>query len=334
MIGPNADDARNQLGDYTSIRILQEIVTVLGGIRAKVSGKTKVLYARGCDITGDARDGFAEARQAAKGAEVAVVVVGERERMARAGGTNGEGRDIASLDLTGPQEDLIRAVQETGTPTVVVLINGRPLSIRWTAEHVPAIVEAWLPGERGGHAVADVLFGDYNPSGRLPITVPRHAGQLPITYDYKPSREGGRGGMRGYVDVSGTPLYPFGHGLSYTKFDYRNLAIEPRETTAAAGVGVTLQVANTGAREGEETVQLYVRDLVSSVTRPVQQLRGFRKVRLKPGEEQAVEFRLSSEDLAFLDQDLKPVVEPGTFEIMVGASSRDIRARGRFEVKP
>lgn len=334
VIGPNADDARNQLGDYTSRAILQEIVTVLGGIRAKVSPKTSVVYARGCDITGDARDGFAEALAAAKGADVAVVVAGERERMAPAGGTDGEGRDVASLDLSGPQEELIRAIHETGTPTVVVLINGRPLSIRWTAEHVPAIVEAWLPGERGGHAVADVLFGDYNPTGRLPLTFPRHAGQLPFTYDFKPTRSPGNdSGMRGYVDMSGTALFAFGYGLSYTKFDYRELTIDPRETGPAADVGVTVKVANTGSREGEETVQLYVRDLVTSVTRPVQRLRGFQKVRLNPGEQKTVSFRLAAADLTFLDRDMKPVVEPGVFEVMVGSSSRDIRVRGRFEVK-
>jgi beta-glucosidase len=336
VIGPNADDARNQLGDYTSQAILQEIVTVLGGIRAKVSRTVKVLHARGCEITGDARDDFAEALQAARNADVAIVVVGERERMARAGGTDGEGRDVASLDLTGPQEELIRAVFETGTPTVVVLINGRPLSIRWTAEHVPAIVEAWLPGERGGHAVADVLFGDYNPSGRLPVTVPRHAGQVPITYDMKPSRgrwSDSRFNMSRYVDMSGTPLYPFGHGFSYTRFEYRNLAVAPPEIGPAGSVAVTVEIANAGPREGEETVQLYLRDLVSSVTRPVQALRGFQKARLKPGERRTLKFRLDAGELAFLDRDLKPVVEPGTLEIMVGASSRDIRARGRFEVK-
>jgi beta-glucosidase len=336
VIGPNADDARNQLGDYTSQAIPQEIVTVLGGIRAKVARTAKVLHARGCDITGTARDGFAEALQAARNAEVAVVVVGERERMAAAGGTDGEGRDVASLDLSGPQEELIRAVYETGTPTVVVLINGRPLSIRWTAEHVPAIVEAWLPGEQGGHAVADVLFGDCNPSGRLPVTVPRHAGQVPITYDMKPSRgrwRDGRLSTARYVDMSGTPLYPFGHGLGYTSFEYRNLVVEPREMGPAGSVAAVVEIANTGSREGEETVQFYVRDLVSSVTRPAQMLRGFQKVRLKPGERRTVKFRLDAGALAFLDRDLKPVVEPGAFEIMVGASSQDIRARGRFEVR-
>lgn len=334
VIGPNADEERNQLGDYTSMKLLQEITTVLKGIRAKVPG-AEVRYAKGCEIVGNDRSGFPAAVNAARGADVAVVVVGESDWLKR-DGTNGEGKDVASLDLTGVQEDLIRAVHETGTPTVVVLVNGRPLSTRWTAEHVPAIVEAWLPGEKGGHAVADVLFGDWNPSGRLPVTVPRHSGQLPLTYDLSAMRADWTNGklkIREYVDMDGGPLYPFGHGLSYTTFDYRNLGITPQTSSASGAIDISVEVRNTGARDGAETVQLYVRDLVASVTRPVQQLKGFEKIRLKRGESRIVRFRLASRDLAFLDRDLKPVVEPGEFEVMIGASAEDIRARGRFEIR-
>ncbi|HWQ53994.1 MAG TPA: glycoside hydrolase family 3 C-terminal domain-containing protein [Bryobacteraceae bacterium] len=334
VIGPNADDERNQLGDYTSEKLLQEITTILKGIRAKAPG-AEVRYAKGCEVTGSDRSAFPAAVKAARGADVAVVVVGENDWL-KHDGTNGENKDVASLDLTGVQEDLIRAVHETGTPTVVILVNGRPLSTRWTAEHVPAVIEAWLPGEQGGHAVADVLFGDWNPSGRLPVTVPRHAGQLPLTYDLSAMRADWTNGnlkIRKYVDMDGGPLYPFGHGLSYTTFEYRNLGIAPQQSSASGTIDISVEVRNTGARDGAETVQLYVRDLVASVTRPLQELKGFEKIRLKRGESRVIRFRLATSDLAFLDRDLKPVVEPGEFEVMVGASAQDIRARGRFEIR-
>jgi beta-glucosidase len=189
VIGPNADNPRNQLGDYTAFKVLQHVTTVLEGIKSRAERRADVVYAKGCEVLGDDRSGFAEAVEAAKHADVAIVVVGEKLTNSAEGdmtATNGERSNVASLDLTGVQEDLIKAIYETGTPTVVVLISGRPLSIRWVAEHIPAIVEAWFPGERGGEAVADVLFGDYNPSGRLSITFPRHSGQLPVYYNYVP----------------------------------------------------------------------------------------------------------------------------------------------------
>jgi beta-glucosidase len=335
VIGPNADNGRNQLGDYTSRVVTQPISTVLQGVKQKLPGAA-VRFAKGCSVFGEDRSGFAEAVKAAKGADIAIVVVGENERFAADGGSNGEGRDVASLDLSGVQEDLVRAVHATGTPVVVVLINGRPLSTRWTAEHVPAILEAWLPGEAGGTAVADVLFGDYNPSGRLAVTVPRHAGQLPMYYNSKPSRiTPKKGGVewREYVDMSGAPLYAFGHGVSYTRFQYAGLDITPNSTRPGGEVRVSAEVTNAGAREGSEVVQLYIHDEVSSMVRPVQELRGFRKVALKPGEKARVEFRLTPEELGMLDRSLQPVVEPGTFRVMLGASSQDIRLEGGFEIK-
>ena len=206
------------------------MTTILEGIRAKVEPRTRVRYVKGCDVIGDATDEIRAAAEAARKADAAVVVLGENEWHAPGkNGTDGEGFDVASLDLTGRQEELLKAVHATGTPTVLVLVNGRPLSIRWAAEHVGAIVEAWLPGERGGEAVADVLFGDHEPEGRLSITVPRHVGQLPVAYDYKPSKEYWirEGWGKRYADMSPEPLFEFGHGLSYTRFDYANLRIEP-----------------------------------------------------------------------------------------------------------
>jgi beta-glucosidase len=326
VIGPNADDVMNQLGDYSPRKILQHVTTVVEGIKGAVSPQTKVIYARACEITGADKNGFAEAVQAAKGADVAIVVVGESQHGTH---TDGESHDVASLDLSGAQEELIQAIFETGTPTVVVLINGRPLSTRWTSEHIPALVEAWEPGERGGEAVANVLFGDYNPTGRLAISVPRHSGQLPIYYNFKPSKLG-----RNYVDMPATPLYPFGYGLSYTRFEYGNLRIEPAEIHPGGEVRVTLDVKNAGQRPGVETVQLYVHETYAPVSTPVKQLRGFERVALNPGETKTVTFQLLPEDLQLLDIDMRWRVVPGDFEIMAGKSSAEIPLQGTLKVTP
>ena len=232
--------------------------------------------------------------------------------------------------MTGNQEDLIKAVSETGTPTVVVLINGRPLSIRWTAEHIPAIVEAWLPGERGGEALADILFGDYNPGGHLAITVPRHSGQLPCYYNFQPSKAEWM--RRGYADMPATPLYEFGYGLSYTRFDYSNLHVTPQQSRPEGNVKVSVDVKNAGGREGDEVVQLYIHRKTGSVATPVKQLKGFERISLRSGEVKNVAFTLTPEDLALLNVDMHWVVEPGAIEILVGASSEDIRLRGALQV--
>jgi beta-glucosidase len=329
VIGPNADDPGNQLGDYSPRKILQHVTTVVEGIKAAVSPQTKVTHVRGCDITGADKGGFDKAVKAAREADVAIVVVGESQHDTH---TDGESHDVASLDLSGVQEELIRAVFETGTPTIVVLINGRPLSTRWTSEHVPALVEAWEPGERGGEAVADVLFGNYNPDGRLAISVPRHAGQLPIYYNYKPSKADRIG--QGYVDMPATPLYPFGYGLSYTKFDYGNLRIEPAEIHPGGEAHVSLDVKNTGDRAGVDTVQLYIHEKYAPVSTPVKQLRGFERVALNQGETKTVTFKLAPEDLQLLDIDMHWKVVPGDFEIMAGKSSADITLQGILKVTP
>jgi beta-glucosidase len=337
VIGPNADDGPNQLGDYSPKVVPQHVTTVLESIKAKVAPGTRVVYARGCEVFGSDKSGFQAAVDAAKNASAAVVVVGENTRYSDNGGSDGEGRDVSSLDLTGLQEELIQAVVATGTPTVVVLINGRPLSIRWEAEHVPAIVEAWNPGERGGEAVADVLFGDYNPSGRLAITIPRSVGQLPAYYNYKPSKaywiNRGWTHMGGYVEMAGSPLYPFGHGLSYTEFQMSNLRTDPREINPGGTARVSVDVENTGKRPGVETVQLYLHERYAPVSTPVKQLRGFERVALNPGEKKTVTFTIGREDLQLLDPNMHWTVVPGTFDIMVGKSSADIALKGALEVK-
>jgi beta-glucosidase len=337
VIGPNADNARNQLGDYVAHVVLQGVTTVLEGLRAKVDPRTRVKYVKGCDVIGSGTDEIAAAVSAARAARVAIVVLGENEWQAPGKtGTDGEGFDVASLDLTGRQEELLQAVHATGTPTVLVLVNGRPLSIRWAAEHVPAIMEAWLPGERGGEAVADVLFGDHEPEGRLPITVPRHVGQLPVAYDYKPSKAYWirQGWGKPYADMSPEPLFVFGHGLSYTRFAYANLRIAPSSITRDGTVQVSADVTNVGKRAGREVAQLYLHDPVASVVVPVRRLRGFEKVSLAPGETKTVRFTLGPSDLALLDAGLHWSVEPGAFEVAVGGSSRATPLTGRFEVLP
>jgi beta-glucosidase len=341
VIGPNANSALNLLGDYSPSVVLQHVSPILDAIKVKVSSATRVVYAKGCGVNVQDKSGFQEAVLAAKNASVAIVVMGEQAR--REGETkeepptDGEGYDVASLDLTGVQEDLVRAIQATGTPTILVLVNGRPLSTRWEADHIPAIVEAWEPGERGGEAVADVLFGDYNPSGRLAITIPRHVGQLPAYYNYKPSKaywiDNGWVHTKGYVDMPGSPLYPFGYGLSYTQFQYGKLSIDPAQIDIAGNAHVTVDVENTGRRSGTETVQLYVRERFAPVSTAVKQLRAFDRVSLEPGEQKTVTFTLTSEDLKLLDGDMHWVVVPGTIDIMIGRSSADIAVQGTLTVQ-
>jgi len=339
VIGPDADNGWAQLGDYSPSAVPQKITTILDGIKQKVSPQANVLYAHGCDIIGGKAD-LAEAVKAAKQAQIAVVVVGENPDNAGKGNipaTDGEGSDVASFDLTGAQEDLVRAVQATGVPVVLVLVNGRPLSVRWEAENVPAIVEAWEPGERGGEAVADVLFGDYNPSGRLAITIPRSSGQLPVFYDSKPSKaywiHRGWSHNGGYVDMPGTPLYPFGFGLSYTTFRLSNLRISPNQIAEAGSVTVSVGVENTGKRAGIDTVELYLHQHTAPISLPTEQLRDFARVELEPGQTKNVQFTIRPQDLMLLDRDMLWRVAPGTFDAMIGSSSAEIALRDSFEVK-
>jgi beta-glucosidase len=360
VIGPNADSCRNLMGDYTypsnagyemvpnaengELEVVWKdesnrgdsvetpvVVSVLKGIRERVSKGTVVLTAKGCDYRGESEEGLAEAVRVAGSADVVVLVAGGKSGLLPEC-TSGEMRDRAELGLPGVQETLVRAVYETGRPVVLVLVDGRPCALGWMAAKLPAILEAWLPGEEGGRAVADVLFGEYNPGGKLPVSFPEKPGQIPAYYGHKPS--GRRSSAWGdYADGSPRPLFEFGHGLSYTTFAFRRLSIAPEVVSAEGGVSIAVDVENTGKRAGDEVVQLYVNDVVASVTRPVKELRGFRRIHLAPGEKRTIEFGLAAGDMALYDRNMKHVVEPGVFKIMVGRSSADILLEGEFRVQ-
>jgi beta-glucosidase len=328
VIGPNAD--RGLLGGYSGVP--KHNVTVLDGIKAKAGKKVKVLYSGGCKITiggswnqdevvasdpVEDRKAIAEAVKVAKKADVIVLAIGGNEQTSReAWGLNHMG-DRTSLDLIGRQEELVKAMVALGKPIVVFLFNGRPLSINYVAENVPVIYECWYLGQETGHAVADVLFGNYNPGGKMPISVPRSVGHLPVFYNYKPSAR------RGYLFDDVSPLYAFGYGLSYTTFAIENPRLTKKKIRTDGSTQVQVDVTNTGKRAGTEVVQLYIRDVVSSATRPVKELKSFKKVWLKPGERATVTLDITPRSLAFFDANMKYVVEPGDFVVMVGSSSRD-----------
>lgn len=328
VIGPLADDAQAMLGSWSAGGRAQDAVTVLAGIRQAVSPRTRVLHAKGADYDGADTSGFAEAVRIARQADAAILLLGEHPSM------SAEARSRSSLDLPGVQQLLAQQVRATGTPAVVVLMNGRPLSIRWLADSISAVIEAWYPGVQAGPAIADVLFGDHSPSGKLPVTVPRTVGQVPIFYNHKntgrpPSAEDRYTSQ--YIDVHWTPLFPFGHGLSYTTFSYDRLRLSAPRIRAADSIIVSVDVTNTGSRAGDEVVQLYLRDDVATLTRPVKALRGFRRITLAPGERRTVTFTLDRDDLEFWGPEMKLIVEPGWFTVYVGTSSEDVR-EARFEV--
>lgn len=336
VIGPNADAPYNQLGDYTSPQQRSSIVTVLDGVRSRL-GAERVLYAPGCRIRGDSREGFEAALACAEQADTVVMVLGGSSARDFGEGTIdlktgaskvtehawsdmdcGEGIDRISLALSGVQLELAQEIHKLGKPLVVVYINGRPVSEPWIEEHADAILEAWYPGQEGGHAVADILFGAVNPSGRLTISWPKDAGQLPVYYNGKRSR-----GKR-YLEADSQPRYPFGFGLSYTSFSYSDLKVEPQVITADETAKVTVRVKNTGELAGAEVVQLYISDVASKVSRPAKELKGFRKITLSPGESQIVEFVVGAEQLQYIGPDYQPVVEPGAFKILVGSHVNDV----------
>ena len=307
-----------------------DIASILDALRAGVPEGTKVTYAKGCDVIGNSTDGFADAVAAARQSEVAILVLGEKSGL-DATATCGESRDRADLGLPGVQQQLLETIVATGTPVVLVLVGGRPLSISWAAEHVPAILVAWVPGQEGGQAVADVLFGHAAPGGKLPMSFPRDVGQVPVYYNHKPS--GGRTFWAGdYVEMPTTPLYPFGFGLSYSTFAYSNLRIDSPQVDRRGSVTISCDVTNTGSCEADEVMQLYVHDCEATVTRPVKELAGFKRLTLKPGETGSVAFMLSMSQLGFYDREMAFVVEPGNMDVMLGSSSEDIRLRGAFEI--
>jgi beta-glucosidase len=329
VIGPLADDQRSMLGPWDGDGHPEDAVTLLTGIRAKIP-EAKILYAKGCDVTGDSREGFKQALKAARKSDFVIVAVGESSNM------SGEAASRSSLDLPGQQLALIQAIHATGKPYAVVLMNGRPLSIDWVATNSPAILETWFAGTEGGNAIADTLFGGANPGGKLPVTFPRSVGQAPIYYNHKNTGRPpghGSGDYSGYIDAPWTPLYPFGYGLSYTQFKLSNLQLSATSIHRDGTVTVDVDVENIGSRSGDEVVQLYIHDLVASVTRPVRALKGFERVSLQPGQSRHVEFTLGPADLGFYNQAMQFVVEPGTFDVMVGDGSQD-SLKSSFEVVP
>jgi beta-glucosidase len=355
VIGPNAHNPRNQMGDYSyaAKRELMawntpansafvnvdndelaeydvRVVTALSGIKSMVSAETKILYARGCNNLGSDLNEIEEAVQIAKQADAVVLVLGDHSGLTPEA-TTGETRDSSDLKLPGMQDDLAQAVLSTGKPVAVILITGRPYALTSIAERTNAILEAWLPGEEGGSALADILFGDFNPGGKLAMTFPRSVGQVPVFYSAKPS------GTRSnwyvdYVSEKVTPLYPFGHGLSYTAFEYSNLHIEQNQVAAGQSVRISLDLQNTGNVAGEEVVQLYTHDEFASTPRPIKELKGYTRLMLQPGETRTITFHLPVNQLAFYDLDLNLIVEAGKIHVMVGSSSADIRLCGQFEI--
>lgn len=351
VIGPCADEIRYLMGDYTyqgqfeglielnetkdsnlnqpipeNISIEENIVpmkSILDAIRESVGEKTKVLYAKGCDIKSQDDSLISEAVEAARQAKVAVICVGDYSGITLKC-TTGESVDRSELSFPGIQNRLIREIVAVGVPVVLVMTNGRPYSLVWEEEHVSAILEAWLPGEEGGHAIADTLFGKNNPGGKLAVTFPRNSGQIPAFYMHKKS--GGRSHWRGdYDDISASPLYPFGFGMSYTEFAYDNLQLDKKQVDIGDSLEISVDVTNIGNRDGEEIVQLYIYDEAASVTRPVKELKGFKRVHLEAKERKTVKFKLSTVQMGFYDVELKYQVEPGNIKIMIGSSSEDIR---------
>ena len=339
IIGPNADNIYNMLGDYTAPQPDIKIITPYRGIQFKV-GNERCLYAKGCAIRDTLDCDIPAAVAVAKQADVVIAVVGgssardfktsyENTGAASTGQAFisdmecGEGYDRATLDLLGRQTELLKALKKTGKPLVVVYIEGRPLNKNWAAENANALLTAYYPGEQGGNAIADVLFGDYNPAGRLPVSVPRHVGQLPVYYN-KPLPA-----AHDYVEMSAKLLYPFGYGLSYTTFEYSGLTIKEN----GGGYDVTFEVTNTGSCRGDEVVQLYLRDRQASVVQPERTLKAFDRITLDAGEVRTVTLHLNHDDLAIVDADMNWTVEPGTFDVLVGASSEDIRLTGEIEIK-
>ena len=352
VVGPLADNRANMLGTWTVSADLDSPVSVLEGIKDAVKGKATVEYARGSNLTYDreleqrashAGKGFPrdtrtdkqlqdEALAAASRADVVVAVMGEAAEM------SGESSSRVSLDIPDAQKDLLKKLAATGKPVVLVLCTGRPLTLTREQENLGAILNIWFPGTEAGHAVADVLFGEVNPSGKLTATWPRSVGQEPLYYNYKntgrPPRADGTitKYTTGYIDQTYLPLYPFGFGLSYTEFRYGELRLDKTEMAENGEITASVEVANTGKYEGQEVVQLYIRDLVGSVTRPLKELKGFEKIRLQPGEKKTVTFRIDASMLRFYDHDLNFVCEPGDFEVMVGGNSQDVQT-ARFTLK-
>jgi beta-glucosidase len=320
LIGPLADSQVDMLGSWNGDGRPADAITLLQGLKAKLP-QARINYAKGAEVNGENTEGFAAAVRAAKDSDVAIIAVGESADM------SGEAASRSSLDLPGRQLDLVKAVQATGKPTIVVLMNGRPLTINWLAENSAAILETWFSGTQAGNAIADVLFGDVNPGGKLPVTFPRSVGQIPLYYNHmntgRPADANNKYSSK-YLDLPWTPLFPFGYGLSYTQFKLTNLQLSAPRISLNGRLTVSVDVENAGKRAGDEVVQLYLRDTVASVARPVKELKGFRRVTLAAGEKQRVEFIITPEQLGFWNAQMRFTVEPGEFKVMVGPNSEDL----------
>jgi beta-glucosidase len=318
VIGPLANDQDAMLGNWRAKGMNEDAVTLLKGIIKAMGENVTILSAQGCEIDDNSEEGFAGAVKAARLSDVVIVALGESAMM------SGEACSRGYIGLPGKQEELLKAVHKTGKPVILVLMNGRPLTIKWAGENIPAIIEAWLPGVQAGNAIADVIFGDYNPSGKLPVSFPYATGQIPVYYNHKNTgrpMQPEQWFTSKYLDIPNEPLYPFGFGLSYTTFEYSGLKLSSTVIGMNDELFVSVNVKNTGERAGEEVVQMYVRDLVGSVTRPVLELKGFSKILLEPGQEKVVEFKLTPADLAFYGADMQYEPEPGEFKVFVGTNS-------------
>ncbi len=328
VIGPLANSKSDPLGPWHAMGDSSDVITVVKGISDKVSSRTKILYSKGCSIEDSSKDGFGKAKEAAQNADVVIMVLGESENM------SGEAHSRSSIELPGVQNDLVKEINELGKPVVVVLMNGRPLATEWISENVPAIVESWFLGIKSGSAIAEVLFGDYNPSGKLPVTIPRTTGQIPIYYNHKSTGRPGNTSDRytsKYIDLPLTPLYPFGFGLSYTQFNYSNLKLSSYKITSDQKLKISVDIKNSGNYDGEEVVQLYIRDDFASITRPVKELKRFKKLFIKKGETKTVEFEIMNKDLSFYNKEMKFVSEPGMFTVFVGTNSEEA-LQNKFEL--
>jgi len=384
VIGPNANSIRNLLGDYTFVsqfeasasnetglrevdeetealfkkilesddkdtftRSIYKMKSILEAIKQKVSKNTNIYYNKGCEVLGDDRSDFNRAIEIAKQSDVAILIMGGKSGLIKEC-TSGEARDRNKLTLPGIQEELIHEVFATGTPIILVLINGRPLSVSWEKENIPAIIEAWLPGEEGANAVADVLFGDYNPGGKLPISIPRNTGQIPVFHNHKPT-----GNLSvwnwNYVEDNIEPLFPFGFGLSYTQFEYQNLHVNKQKVNINDSIEISLEVKNIGQIKGDEIVQLYIHDREATITRPVEELFGFKRITLEPKESAKITFIVSMKQLGFYNEHMDFVVEPGTIDVYIGSihsnfnshqlnlstdilSQKNVKLKGNFRI--
>ncbi|MEG0849653.1 glycoside hydrolase family 3 N-terminal domain-containing protein [Flavobacterium plurextorum] len=335
FIGPMVKEYKENMGFWSvelpNVDYNKWIVSQWDGLQNKVGKNTKLLYAKGCEVDGDNKDGFAEAVATAKQADVVILSIGERRDM------SGEAKSRSDIHLPGVQEDLVKAIQATGKPVVVLINAGRPLVFNWTADNVPAIVYTWWLGTEAGNAIANVLFGDYNPSGKLPMTFPREVGQIPIYYNHfstgRPAKDENQNNyVSAYIDLKNSPKFPFGYGLSYTKFDYSGLKLSSVKMKNNETIKVSFQLSNVGKAAGEEVVQLYLKDKFGSVVRPVLELRDFQKVKLNAGESKTIEFTIDKEKLSFYNDKLEWTAEPGDFEVMIGASSADIKLKSDFEL--